>query len=289
MKKQEQTIIHFNDYVDEFIRAYCENGACDDVEQYEAVAKYISALVEHYALRFSGHNPKKVICGIKMQENDDVLYPPKWKQSIVYISQCDYIKVDENGFVTHDACTWPEYLLDGKHIKEIEPLIKAHYKKTKGCELPVENGLTQALDSYAKDEQLHTLFLNAVMFRIMAMEGLNNGPRLALNFAIEYKADIRIPITYGIDTKSPNIGALVQTYIDAGGSIDIDCLGNYYTNNGEVVPFSLGAAYDLYREYCNQTRFLEEPPSKIFQIAVIDTIRKAKSMKLERKKGDENE
>lgn len=289
MKKKEQTTIHFSDYVDEFIRAYCANGACDSVEQYESVAKYISELVEHYALRFSGHDPKRIICGIKMQQNDDVLYPPKWKQNIIYIAECDYVKLDESGYVTQDACTWPECLLVRKHISELETIIKAYYEKSKRNELPKENGLKAALESHAKDVQLHALFLNAVMFRIMEMEGLKEGPRLALDFAIKYKADIEIPIIYGIDTQNPNIGTLVQSYIDAGGSIDIECLGNYYTNNGEVIPFSLGAAYDLYREYYNQVRFLEEPPSRVFQIAVIDTMKKSKSMKLERTKGDKNE
>lgn len=117
----------------------------------------------------------------------------------------DYITIEE--LVIH--LKESKFGMNPNRIEKIENIIKI-YKK----------------ECYIRDE-----FLNCVMYRIIERGGNRIGPRRALLFAKEFNRDINIPMMYGVDTSDPNLSDFINKYINIGGSKDLKCYINYFSNS----------------------------------------------------------
>ena len=157
------------------------------------------------------------------------------------------IKISSRGTViTNDI----DERLNGKYIKEVRDiLIRANILDKN--EKHINNLIVQYEDECIAKQEL----LNSVMYRIMERGGNRVGARRAMLFALEFKLDISIPMTYGYDSSDYNMRQFMNFYLAKDGSRDIEMITNYFCRNNKNEALEFIRFDDA---YCSKKNYTKE-------------------------------
>ena len=157
------------------------------------------------------------------------------------------IKISSRGTViTNDI----DERLNGKYIKDVRDiLIKADILNKN--EKNINHLIMQYEDECIAKQEL----LNSVMYRIMERGGNRVGARRAMLFALEFKLDIRIPMTYGYDSSDYNMRQFMNFYLKQGGSREIEMITNYFHRNNKNEALEFIRFDDA---YCSKKNYTKE-------------------------------
>ena len=121
-----------------------------------------------------------------------------------------------------EASTIPEFFV-GKPVEELLYFLKLRFPSSKIYQ-NLEADVKKYEDRLYQKEEM----LNSVMYRIIERGGNRLGPRRAFLFAKEFGRNIDIPIMYAIDYSDPGLRTLINEYLKAGGSPDLECFVDYF-------------------------------------------------------------
>lgn len=136
----------------------------------------------------------------------------------------DYIVLTNDGLIKSSSLK----RIVGKKIDELGDKDVSKYDLLKFNKMVGEYNLKNDLIDY---------LLTIVLYCLIDYEK-ENCAHLALDYAIAFKRDIDIPVTYGINLNDPNLISFINKYLNAGGNEDIMCFYNYQKRKNNFAPLA---------------------------------------------------
>ena len=185
-------------------------------------------------------------CWFKTPKYNDIIYFENSKMeahihltSSGIVEEAEGITYFTNGIIKNKE-------LIGLHIKEVCKLFKE-----RGIKLPKNNEMEKNIQLVDKYTYLKDEMLNCAMYRIIERGGNRIGPRRAFLFAKEFARNIEIPMIYGIDYSDPGLLNFINTYLEAGGSLDLECYIGYFSKTKENEKLETISIRDLISKLCS--------------------------------------
>lgn len=167
----------------------------------------------------------------KPKYNSVIYLDPVKSSAHLHVTDDGYIELAEDitkyseGFVKDDE-------LKGLHLTEALVLLNK-----RRVHLSRYNELEPAINTYNQYIVFNKRLIDAITYRIIDRGGSKFGPRRALLFAKEFDGNIDIPMQYGVDYSDPGLREFINTYLKAGGSVDLECYNDYF---GAVDKVNIG-------------------------------------------------
>lgn len=203
-----------------------------------------------------------------------LLLPPKFPQDTLWIDKKNsfaHVHVDENGVVEEaegmkslTKNKFSDEFFEGFTVKEVLDILNNHV-----IDLPGSNELEEAWYDFAREQNIRSILLDCVMYRLIDRGGQFVGPRRGFMFAKEFGKNIDVPMMYGADLVDPYLRYFANEYIKAGGNPDLECAVGYWqkkSNNDTVCP-------TLLREVLASQQIKNFPQEEVnFQQKLVDTL-----------------
>lgn len=195
--------------------------------------------------------------------------------------------LDENGMVTKSE-HMGEYShgiikdeeLEGLHIRRARYLIKQ-----RNVAIPSDNQIDEAIAKVDNASRLGREILNCAMYRIIDRGGNRIGPRRALLFAKEFKLNVDVPMTYGVDDSDPELRMFINEYLKAGGSLDLVCYLNYFSRSQKYEQVDNILLKDIYQNTPHDLISFYTPEEKALHQGLVNVLAfRGEALSRERKK-----
>ena len=174
-------------------------------------------------------SPREICYITKPRYNDTAYLNPNYGKEHLHLTNDGIVCMSEY-ITSYTNSVIKDKDLEGLHIREVIELFKES-----GINLPENNGLEKAIESFEKRNYQKEEMLNCVMYRIIERGGNRIGPRRGFLFAKEFRRNIDVPMMYSVDSSDPGLRLFMNEYLKAGGSKDLECYVGYFSrvNNEE--------------------------------------------------------
>lgn len=139
-----------------------------------------------------------------------------------YLNDDGIVKDIDKPFVFNDHFFRPEEFI-GKDIDKVAKILRM-YHKASYAQLRDFNFTSMR---YKDETTFNNLLLNSIMYRIIEKGKGNFGAKRGYLFAKEFRRNLDIPMSYGIDMNDPYMNKFIIDYLNNGGNNRLLCFIDY--------------------------------------------------------------